>query len=285
MLYQFRSFVLAAMGVIIIGATSCSDDDNNPTPNTPPAKNIQVVANATYGNILTDSAGRTLYFFSMDASGSSSCSGGCVTAWPIFYKENPTLDSSLTASDFGVITRADGSKQTTYKGWPLYYYQSDAKAGDVKGEALQNVWFVAKPDYTVMLANTQLVGNDGVKYKSDYTAGDEITQYITDAYGRTLYAFAPDKFNTNTYTKADLSNNTVWPMFEVSAIKNAPSTLNKTSFATITVFGKTQLTFKGWPLYYFGADAQTRGNTKGVSVPRPGVWPIVNNNSSTAPQP
>lgn len=285
MLYQLRTFVLTAMGIIIIGATSCSDDDDNPTPPATPATHIQVVTNAQYGKILTDSTGKTLYFFSIDANGSSGCTGGCLTAWPVFYKENPRLDTTLTASDFGVITRADGSKQTTYKGWPLYYYQNDTKAGDINGEAVQNIWFVAKPDYTVMLANTQLVGNDGVKYNSQYQPGEEVTQYLTDAYGRTLYAFAPDKFNTNTYTKADLSNNAVWPMFEVSAIRNVPSTLDKSSFTTITVFGKTQLTFKGWPLYYFGPDAQTRGNTKGVSVPSPGVWPVVNNNTSTAPQP
>lgn len=260
---------------------ACSKDDDNSTPKA----DIQLSGNTTLGTYLTDSEGKTLYFFSNDANGASACTGGCLAAWPVFYKANPTLgDTSLHAADFGVITRADGSKQTTYKGWPLYYYAPDAAAGDVKGEAVGNVWFVAKTDYTVMLANTQLVGNDSVEYNSQYQPGKEVTQYMTDAYGRTLYAFKPDKFNKNTYTKSDFSNNPTWPIYEVTDVKSVPSILAKTDFDTLHVFGKVQLSYKGWPLYYFGKDAQQRGSTKGVSVPAPGVWPIVNKNTSAAPQ-
>jgi hypothetical protein len=53
---------------------------------------------------------------------------------------------------------------------------------------------------------------------------------------------------------------------------------------TITVFGKTQLTFKGWPVYRFGADSLIRGNTRGVSVPTPGFWPLMGVSSPLAPQ-
>lgn len=58
--------------------------------------------------------------------------------------------------------------------------------------------------------------------------------------------------------------------------------MSATDFGEIDVHGKMQLTYKGWPLYYFGQD-QNRGETKGVSVPAPGVWPIVNMNTSQAP--
>jgi len=54
-----------------------------------------------------------------------------------------------------------------------------------------------------------------------------------------------------------------------SVIQRLPSILVKTDFDTINVFGKIQLVYKGWPLYYFGADGGVRGNTKGVSVPTP----------------
>lgn len=273
-----KIFLSVATAVSTIVA--CSKDDD-----TPAKADIQISSNATLGVYLTDVDGRTLYFFSNDASGASSCTGGCLAAWPVFYKANPTLgDTSLHAGDFGVITHADGSKQTTYKGWPLYYYAQDAAPGEVKGEAVGNVWYVAKPDYTVMLANTQLVGDNGVEYNSQYQPGKEVTQYMTDAFGRTLYAFAPDKFNKNNYTKADFSNNPTWPIYEVADIKSVPSILAKTDFDTLHVFGRVQLSYKGRPLYYFGKDAQQRGATKGVSVPNPGVWPIVNKNSTVAPQ-
>jgi predicted lipoprotein with Yx(FWY)xxD motif len=275
-----KTFISVATVVSTIVA--CSKDDDN---NTPPKADIQISSNATLGAYLADSEGKTLYFFSNDANGASACTGGCLAAWPVYYKANPTLgDTSLHAADFGVITRADGSKQTTYKGWPLYYYAPDAAAGDVKGEAVGNVWFVAKTNYTVMLANTQLVGNDSVEYNSQYQPGKEITQYMTDAFGRTLYAFKPDKFKKNTYTKSDFSNNPTWPIYEVSDIKSVASILAKTDFDTLHVFGKVQLSYKGHPLYYFGKDAQQRGSTKGVSVPTPGVWPIVNKNTTVAAQ-
>lgn len=280
---HMQTLAKAAIYACLMGTTlACSKSDDN--TGTPPLSgpSIQLATNSKLGTVLTDSAGRTLYFFAIDANGSSGCSGGCVTAWPVFYKESPTLATGIKATDMGVITRGDGTKQTTYKGWPLYYYQNDTKAGDVNGDAVGGTWFVAKPDYSVMLANTQLVGNNGTQYTSQYVAGQEITQYLTDDYGRTLYAFKPDKFKKNTFTKPDFSNNAVWPIFELSGIKSIPSTLQASAFDTLQVFGKAQLSFKGWPLYYFGSDNMIRGNTKGVSVPSPGVWPIVNNNSVTA---
>jgi predicted lipoprotein with Yx(FWY)xxD motif len=273
-------YIVVATCLISVSCSKSSSNDNNPTT---PKPNIQLMNNATFGNILADSLGRTLYFFSLDVSGASACTGGCLAAWPVFLKENPTLSAGLNASDFAVITRSDGSKQTTYKGWPLYYFAQDANAGDVNGDNVSNVWFVAKPDYSVMVAKAQLVGLDGVQYKSNYTPGAESTFFVVDSVGKTLYAFSPDKLNTNTWTKADFSNNAAWPIAEIGGVNQVPSFLSKADFGSIQVFGKTQLTFKGWPLYYFGGDASTRGNTKGVSVPTPGIWPIVNNNTTTAP--
>ncbi|ANI88434.1 hypothetical protein A9P82_03415 [Arachidicoccus ginsenosidimutans] len=273
-------------GVFILGLSACSKSNSSTTSdNTDKSSTIQLSSNATFGNIITDGNGMTLYFFSIDATGQSGCSGDCTVAWPTYYAATPTIGDGLNSSDFGTITRPDGSKQTTYKGWPLYYYMGDTKAGDVTGDAVNNVWFVAKPDYTVMLANEQLVGNDGKNYTGDYQEGTGVTQYITDAVGNTLYSFTPDKFNTNTFTKSDFSNNAVWPIDTISTIQSVPSILKKSDFAVIQVFGKPQLTYKGWPLYYFGADGMMRGNTKGVSVPTPGVWPIVNTKTNTAPQP
>jgi predicted lipoprotein with Yx(FWY)xxD motif len=272
-------YIVVATCLVSVSCSKSSSDNPPPTPK----PSIQLINNSTFGNILADSLGRTLYFFSLDVSGASACTGGCLAAWPVFLKENPTLSAGLNASDFAVITRADGSKQTTFKGWPLYYYAQDAAAGDINGDKVNNVWFVAKPDYSVMVAKAQLVGLDGVQYKSDYTPGTESTFFIVDSVGKTLYAFKPDKMNTNNFTKPDFSNNAVWPIAEIGGVNMVPSILSKADFGSIQVFGHTQLTYKGWPLYYFGADNNTRGNTKGVSVPTPGIWPIVNTNTAAAP--
>ncbi|MDY0904733.1 hypothetical protein [Pedobacter sp. CFBP9032] len=260
--------------------SSCSKKDEvTPDPTTTTGKKtLKTVTNATFGTVITDGDGRTLYFFSIDANGSSGCTGGCETAWPVFLADDVTNVPGLAAADLATITRADGKRQTTYKGWPLYYFAGDTAPLDIKGDASGGTWFVAKPDYSVMLASTQLVGNDGNNYLENNSVGTGVTQYLTDASGRTLYGFAPDRFNVNTYTRADLSNNAIWPIYE-SAVLNVPSVLAKTMFAQITVAGRTQLTYRGRPLYYFGPDAK-RGETKGVSVPSPGVWPILTLNTT-----
>ena len=44
----------------------------------------------------------------------------------------------------GTTTRDDGSKQVTHNGQPLYYYASDAAAGDAKGDGVGGVWSIAQ---------------------------------------------------------------------------------------------------------------------------------------------
>ncbi len=268
---------------------SCSNDNETPTPEV--KKEISLSTSTTLGSYLSDKDGRSLYFFSTDAKDQVTCTGGCELVWPPFYLDNLSADklgAGLTFSDFATITTASGKKQVTYKGWPLYYYAPSVNgtntaeaAGKTTGDGVGGVWFIAKPDYSIMIVRSQLVGHDGENYKSDYTVGDGLTTYFTDAKGLTLYAFKFDNFNKNSYTEANFSNNAVWPIYETDKIV-VPSVLDKSKFSVITVFGKSQLTYNGWPLYYFGQDASVRGSNKGISFPSPGVWPVLTKDSPLA---
>ena len=117
-----------------------------------------------------------------------------------------------------------------------------------------------------MLANAQLVGLDGKNYTSTYVEGIGKTLYFTTATGITLYTFAKDSANLNKFTKSDFSNNTVFPIYDTSSIV-VPSTLNKADFSQTQVFGKTQLSYKGWPLYNYGQDAPHADRTKQSAFP------------------
>ena len=109
-----RTTIYSLLVLLIMAA--CSKNSNPPTP--PVVKdNVLLSSNPSFGNILTDSLGKSLYFFSIDANGNLGCTGGCVTSWPIFYKDSLRLADGLDDSDFATITRPDGQKQTTYKGW------------------------------------------------------------------------------------------------------------------------------------------------------------------------
>ena len=97
------------------------------------------------GKFLTDAKGMTLYIFKKDSPGKSACAGPCVEKWPLYFREKVAVPDGVMAGDFGTITREDGKRQTTYKGWPLYYFAGDKAPGDVLGQGIGNVWFVANP--------------------------------------------------------------------------------------------------------------------------------------------
>ncbi|MBN9296005.1 MAG: hypothetical protein J0I41_03290 [Filimonas sp.] len=272
---------IAVLVACVTGMLASCSKDNNSQPVT--SKAVQLKANATLGTILTDRDGKTLYYFANDAGGTNTCTGGCEAVWPVFNADNistDSIDAGLDINDFKAITTLSGKKQLSYKGHPLYYYAPaingvnvQEAAGATTGEAVGGVWFVAKPDYTIMLANAQLVGHDTKNYTSAYVEGTGKTVYFTDARGLTLYTFKNDKKDSNSFTKADFSNNGVWPVFEEQKIV-VPSILDKTLFGTISVFTKKQMTYKGWPLYYFGQDNKVQGANKGISFPSPGIWPV-----------
>ncbi len=280
----YQSLLLLFAGLLI----SCHHKDDYIPPT---AYSVQLKSSTTLGSYLADKDGRTLYFFANDSATVNTCAGGCAVLWPVFNAQITVADigSGLNFSDFSQITNAAGTQQTTYKGRPLYYYapvsggvNTPEAAGLTGGDAFGGVWFVAKPDYTIMLTRAQLVGKDTKKYTFDTTGTPTPTYaensgksvYFTDAKGVTLYIFRPDKQNKNTYTSAtDVGKNAVWPIYEMDKIV-VPSVLDKSLFSVIDVFGKKQLTYKGWPLYYFGEDAMVMGANKGVSVPNPGIWPV-----------
>lgn len=281
------ALILSLGTAVLLSACSKNSDSSSPAnnpygnPGSPvnsAPSSLALTTSTKFGSILTDANGKTLYFFSIDANGTSGCTDGCALAWPVYYAGNETAPTGLNATDIKTITRADGKKQTTYKGWPLYYYAGDTNKSDINGDGSGGTWFVAKPDYSIMLANNQLTGLDKVNYLANSQPGTAVSQYLTDAAGRTLYAFSPDTFNVNTFTKADLSNNGIWPIYE-SDVLNVPSVFTKDMFTQITSAGKKQLTYKGHPLYYFGSDVN-RGDNKGVSVPTPGVWPVLTINTT-----
>ena len=90
----------------------------------------------------------SLYFFSKDVKGESECEDGCLAAWPIFYNADIRLDEGLETTDFDVITREDGTKQNTYKGWPLYNFGGDDSRGDNFGVGFPfaGVWPILNSD-------------------------------------------------------------------------------------------------------------------------------------------
>lgn len=102
-----------------------------------------------YGKVLVDGHGRALYLFTREKRGAKPrCYGACASAWPPFLsKARPRAGARVKQSKLGTTRRADGRRQATYAGHPLYYYVGDRKPGQVNCQAAYEYgggWFVVK---------------------------------------------------------------------------------------------------------------------------------------------
>jgi predicted lipoprotein with Yx(FWY)xxD motif len=96
-------------------------------------------ADSSLGKIIVDGHGRTLYLFEKDSRGRSACSGTCAMYWPpLITRGKPIAGRGLKSSLLGTIRRANGARQVTFAGHPLYRYALDTKAGQTNGEGLQD---------------------------------------------------------------------------------------------------------------------------------------------------
>jgi predicted lipoprotein with Yx(FWY)xxD motif len=129
------ALAIASVAIITLGAAA-------------PANTIDLASKDGLGEYLVDQDGMTLYYFANDTPDSemSSCGDTCIQYWPPFHTGQIIIPLELSWFDFGTIYREDGAAQTTYKGWPLYYYTNDYNPGDVRGYEIDDVWFVAGPD-------------------------------------------------------------------------------------------------------------------------------------------
>lgn len=136
---NFRKLSLLAVTLVaglIMTATADNWAQEVPGP-------LKTATSKEHGTFLVDAKGMTLYLFDKDKEpDKSSCYGGCAKSWPPFA---PGADDPAPKAPLSIITRDDGTRQYAYNGKPLYYYQKDAKAGEVTGQGRGKVWWVVKP--------------------------------------------------------------------------------------------------------------------------------------------
>jgi predicted lipoprotein with Yx(FWY)xxD motif len=91
------------------------------------------------GKIITDGKGFTLYMYAPDRRGRSQCSGFCAQQWPPLVLPRditrPEAGPGVRASLLGTVRRANGERQVTYGGWPLYLWIGDDSPGQATGQA------------------------------------------------------------------------------------------------------------------------------------------------------
>jgi predicted lipoprotein with Yx(FWY)xxD motif len=107
---------------------------------------LATAQSASLGTIVTDSKGKTVYLYTKDTASpsTSNCSGQCAQNWPPVPASGGAVQG-IDKSLVGSVTRADGTKQMTLNGWPLYEFAGDSASGDVNGQGKGGVWFAVTP--------------------------------------------------------------------------------------------------------------------------------------------
>lgn len=223
-----------------------------------PAANVVLQTNAFVGSYLTDTAGRTLYTYGADLPGdcvtppTSGCVADCLVSWPPFDAGSRVLGTGLDDAAFGSIDRGDGTWQTTYYGWPLYYYKSDLTLGQLTGQGKGKTWHVAE----LIPPSVQIMKN-------------ATTKYLGDANGHTLYVSAADQVGTEVDDPASACEDDCLGTFKPFREKHL-SVVTSLNEAEFTVFvrrgaGGLQLAYKGLPLYLANTDVKS-GDMTGLDT-------------------
>ncbi|WP_147918094.1 hypothetical protein [Ruania zhangjianzhongii] len=134
--------LLLAAAAVLAGCGSDAGTDEDPEPAA--EATMLTVASSAVGDIVADGAGMSLYLFTEDSPGTSTCTGDCLEAWPALEGE-PSAGEGIDASLLGTIEREDGTTQATYADWPLYYFAQDTAPGDVTGQGVNEVWYLLSP--------------------------------------------------------------------------------------------------------------------------------------------
>jgi predicted lipoprotein with Yx(FWY)xxD motif len=221
---------------------------------------VKVADNDTFGPILTDANGMTLYTYIPDDGGPSKCYDACATSWPPANVDGNAVSPGGLPKTLATTTRTDGSKQLTYDGWPLYRYARDTEPGQTAGDGslgAGGLWPVAQTGSvtpTVMFAKHPRLG-----------------YLLTDSKGITLYTWEADKPKESTCYEACAN---AWPPVLVQGKFIVGAGLSRLLGTTMRNDGTTQVTYKDMPLYTFRRD-MAPGDTNGEGSTGFGaLWPV-----------
>jgi len=157
------------------GSTSNSTSPSAAAPAGSASSTVITTKTSSGGSFLTNGAGRAVYMFMADSTGKSTCDGACAAAWPpVVATGQPTASGSAQTSDLGTITRSDGTKQVTYDGHPLYYFEGDTGPGTDKGQGLNGfgaLWYLVAPSGSSITTAVTISGSGSTPASSSGGGG------------------------------------------------------------------------------------------------------------------
>jgi predicted lipoprotein with Yx(FWY)xxD motif len=103
---------------------------------------VLIVQRSDLGWVLAEASGLVVYTYGGDTKGGSpTCTGACAALWPAVTGAPLAGPADTLPGTLGTVTTANGAKQITYNGYPLYTLKG-AKPLSTKGNGGQ--WHVIK---------------------------------------------------------------------------------------------------------------------------------------------
>ena len=162
-------------GALVLTAACGGDDDDDATEASGGTTTTQATesggapseaagplttASTDLGDVLVNADGMTVYVFTNDTDGVTTCTDACAETWPAVTADSADLPEGLDAAIFSVSEAPDGTFQLAADNQPLYTFSGDTAAGDTNGQGIGGAWFAVGPDGN-MLKDAAATGGAG----------------------------------------------------------------------------------------------------------------------------
>jgi predicted lipoprotein with Yx(FWY)xxD motif len=105
---------------------------------------VMIVQKSAIGYVLAEANHQVVYTYSKDKKGGKpTCTGACAATWIPATGTPQAGPADVFSGQFGLVTRANGVKQITYNGLPLYLLKGAAGMATT-GNGQGGVWHVVK---------------------------------------------------------------------------------------------------------------------------------------------
>jgi predicted lipoprotein with Yx(FWY)xxD motif len=268
---------------------------SSPAEQAPSAAPVAVAQVGTFGQVLVGANGNTLYAFTKDVDGVSTCFDACAAAWPaVIVTPGFTPPAGVDPSLVTTVDRPDGSKQLKIGKWPLYFYAGDGGPGDSNGQGVGGIWFVEGADGKLVRGDAPAAQAPAAQAAAPAPAPapaaapaaadpaapvvslaqvGNLGEVMVGANGHTLYAFTDDPEKQTTCFDACAK---AWPPLTVQDGFTISDELQASGASVIDrPDGTKQLAMGKWALYYYAGDgAPGDANGQGVN----GKWFAIDGN-------
>jgi predicted lipoprotein with Yx(FWY)xxD motif len=155
------SVAAAGLGSLVLLLTACGGSSSSPgsnpastanaggqptsAPSLPsPGTTVMIVERSKLGWVLAEASEIVVYTYAGDTKGGKpTCTGACAAYWPPVTGIPMVGPAASLPATLGTVTMANGGKQITYGGYPLYTFKG-AGPLSTKGEGLEGKWHVIK---------------------------------------------------------------------------------------------------------------------------------------------